>query len=33
MGPENLLMTAQETPRDIEIRLPNMRRGSIKHGD
>jgi len=33
MGPENLLMTAQETPLDIEIRLPNMRRGSIKHGD
>jgi phytoene dehydrogenase-like protein len=33
MGPENLLMTAQETPEDIAIRLPNMRRGSIKHGD
>ncbi|MBW2399681.1 MAG: hypothetical protein JRG80_10445, partial [Deltaproteobacteria bacterium] len=27
------LMTALETPEDIEIRLPNMRRGSIKHGD
>ncbi len=33
MTPENLIMTAQETPEDIEIRLPNMRRGSIKHGD
>ena len=22
-----------ETPEDIEIRLPNMRRGAIKHGD
>jgi len=33
MGPENVLMVAQETPLDIEIRLPNMRRGSIKHGD
>lgn len=33
MAPENILMTALETPEDIEIRLPNMRRGSIKHGD
>ena len=33
MLPENILMTARETPEDIEIRLPNMRRGSIKHGD
>lgn len=33
MGPENRIMTALETPEDIEIRLPNMRRGSIKHGD
>ncbi|MCC7077357.1 MAG: NAD(P)/FAD-dependent oxidoreductase [Acidimicrobiia bacterium] len=33
MGGANLLMTALETPEDIEIRLPNMRRGSIKHGD
>ena len=33
MTAENLLMTALETPEDIEIRLPNMRRGSIKHGD
>lgn len=22
-----------ETPEDIEIRMPNMRKGSIKHGD
>jgi len=33
MGGGNILMTATETPEDIEIRLPNMRRGSIKHGD
>jgi phytoene dehydrogenase-like protein len=33
MSRDNLIMTAQETPEDIEIRLPNMRRGSIKHGD
>ena len=33
MTAENRLMTALETPEDIEIRLPNMRRGSIKHGD
>jgi phytoene dehydrogenase-like protein len=33
MRPENLIRTSQETPEDIEIRLPNMRRGSIKHGD
>jgi len=30
---ENIIRTASETPVDIEIRLPNMRRGSIKHGD
>jgi phytoene dehydrogenase-like protein len=30
---DNILMTATETPEDIEIRMPNMRRGSIKHGD
>ena len=29
----NIVMTQQETPVDIEIRFPNMRRGSIKHGD
>jgi len=33
MTAENVVMTHQETPRDIEIRLPNMRRGAIKHGD
>jgi phytoene dehydrogenase-like protein len=33
MEPENIIKTAMETPEDIEIRLPNMRRGSIKHGD
>ncbi len=32
-GGDNILMTAAETPEDIEIRMPNMRRGSIKHGD
>lgn len=30
---DNIIMAVQETPVDIEIRLPNMRRGSIKHGD
>jgi phytoene dehydrogenase-like protein len=33
MKRENIVMTHQETPVDIEIRFPNMRRGSIKHGD
>lgn len=33
MDGDNILMTATETPEDIEIRMPNMRRGSIKHGD
>jgi len=33
MKRENIIMTAAETPRDIEIRFPNMRRGAIKHGD
>jgi phytoene dehydrogenase-like protein len=33
MRRENITMTSQETPLDIEIRFPNMRRGSIKHGD
>lgn len=33
MAGDNILMSATETPEDIEIRLPNMRRGSIKHGD
>lgn len=33
MTRESLIMTARETPHDIAVRLPNMRRGSIKHGD
>jgi phytoene dehydrogenase-like protein len=33
INPENIVMAVQETPVDIEIRMPNMRRGSIKHGD
>ncbi len=33
MSRENIKMSKAETPLDIEIRLPNMRRGSIKHGD
>jgi phytoene dehydrogenase-like protein len=30
---ENIIMSVGESPEDIEIRLPNMRRGGIKHGD
>ena len=30
---EQIINTNLETPEDIEIRFPNMRRGSIKHGD
>jgi phytoene dehydrogenase-like protein len=30
---EQVINTNLETPEDIEIRFPNMRRGSIKHGD
>ena len=33
MKRENIVMFNQETPEDIEIRFPNMRYGSIKHGD
>jgi len=33
MRRENIIMTNAETPVDIEIRFPNMRRGAIKHGD
>jgi phytoene dehydrogenase-like protein len=33
MKRENIIMTSTETPEGIEIRFPNMRRGSIKHGD
>ncbi len=31
--PDKIIDTNAETPEDIEIRFPNMRRGSIKHGD
>ena len=30
---DKIIDTNSETPEDIEIRFPNMRRGSIKHGD
>jgi phytoene dehydrogenase-like protein len=30
---DSIIGTSAETPVDIEIRFPNMRRGSIKHGD
>jgi len=30
---QNIISTSMETPVDIEIRFPQMRRGSIKHGD
>jgi phytoene dehydrogenase-like protein len=30
---DKVIRTNAETPVDIEIRLPNMRRGAIKHGD
>ena len=30
---DKIIDTNAETPEDIEIRFPNMRRGSIKHGD
>ena len=30
---DQILATNAETPADIEIRMPNMRRGAIKHGD
>ncbi len=33
MKKENIIRTSMESPEDIAIRLPNMRRGSIKHGD
>ncbi len=33
MTKENLIMAEMETPEDIETRMPNMRFGSIKHGD
>ncbi len=33
MTRENIITTTYETPEDIEVRFPNMRRGAIKHGD
>lgn len=33
MTKDNIIMTTHETPVGIELRLPNMRRGGIKHGD
>jgi len=33
MTRDNVITTAMETPQDIATRLPNMRFGSIKHGD
>ena len=33
LAKENIIMATSESPEDIEIRLPNMRRGGIKHGD
>ena len=33
MKRENILKTVFETPEDIDIRFPQMRRGAIKHGD
>ncbi len=33
MTKENIIISEMESPEDIEIRMPNMRFGSIKHGD
>jgi phytoene dehydrogenase-like protein len=33
LTPENIINSSMEDPEEIEIRFPNMRRGSIKHGD
>jgi phytoene dehydrogenase-like protein len=33
LAPENIVATSMEDPEEIEIRFPQMRRGSIKHGD
>jgi phytoene dehydrogenase-like protein len=33
LKPENIVATSMENPEEIEIRFPQMRRGSIKHGD
>lgn len=33
LTPDTIISTSMEDPEEIEIRFPNMRRGSIKHGD
>jgi phytoene dehydrogenase-like protein len=33
LTPETIISTSMEDPEEIEIRFPQMRRGSIKHGD
>jgi phytoene dehydrogenase-like protein len=33
LTPENIVSTSMEDPEEIQIRFPQMRRGSIKHGD
>ncbi len=33
LTPENIISTSMEDPEEIEIRFPQMRRGSIKHGN
>jgi phytoene dehydrogenase-like protein len=33
LGPDTIIATSMEDPEQIEIRFPQMRRGSIKHGD
>jgi phytoene dehydrogenase-like protein len=33
LTPDKIVATSMENPEDIEIRFPQMRRGSIKHGD
>jgi len=33
LTPEKIVATSTENPEEIEIRFPQMRRGSIKHGD
>ena len=33
LTPGNIVATSMEDPEEIEIRFPQMRRGSIKHGD
>jgi phytoene dehydrogenase-like protein len=33
LTPDNIIARSMEDPEEIEIRFPQMRRGSIKHGD